>query len=305
MTGTGTQVGQGMQIVYHIGANCTDGDRLLRALLRNTGGLRRQGVCIPGPGRYRKVLREAVLGLVDDPVAGVIAPGTRDFLLDQIIDGQDVQRLVMSNTSFLCTPQRIFEDGAFYARAAPKIAALQSLFPDDEIELFFALRNPATFIPAAWRQSEMAWPDFTGGLDPHALRWSEVVAGIRAVVPSARLCVWCNEDTTLIWGTLLRQLAGVEADQPVLGEFDLLASVMAPEGMQRFLAYMETHPGQTDLQVRRVIGAFLDKFAIPEEIEEEVDAPGWDVRMVDEITRAYDDDIARIAQMSGVEFIAP
>jgi hypothetical protein len=293
-----------MQIVYHIGANCTDGDRLLRALLRNTGSLRRQGVCIPGPGRYRKILREAVLGLVDQPGTGIVAPGMRDLILDQIIDGQDVQRLVMSNTSFLCTPQRIFEDATFYSRAAPKVSALNALFPDDEIELFFALRNPATFVPAVWRQSEMDWASFTAGLDPREIRWSDVIAGIRTAMPTARLCIWCNEDTTLIWGTLLRQLAGVEAEQAILGEFDLLANVMAPEGMQRFLSYMETHPGQTDLQVRRVIGAFLDKFAIPEEIEEEVDAPGWDIAMVDEITRAYDDDIARIARMPGVDFIS-
>jgi hypothetical protein len=211
----------------------------------------------------------------------------------------------MSNSSFLCTPQRIFEGGTFYARAAPKVGALQQLFPEDDLELFIAIRNPATFIPAAWRASGMDWDDFIGRLDPRDLRWSDVITAIRNVVPSARLCVWCNEDTTLIWGSLLRQLAGIGSEQAVLGEYDLLASVMSPEGMQRFVTYMEAHPGQTELQVRRVIGAFLDKFAIPEEVEEEVDAPGWDAHFVDRITRAYDEDINRIAQMPGVDFIAP
>lgn len=293
-----------MQIVYHIGANCTDGDRLLRALLRNADALRGEGVCIPGPGKYRKVLREAILGLIDPPGGGVVAPGTREALLDQITDGQDTRRLVMSNSTFLCLPARVFEDGVFYGRAGAKVATLPLLFPGDGIELFLGLRNPATFIPAVWRQSELGWGEFMGGLDPRAVRWSEVVARIRAAVPEARLTVWCNEDTTLIWGTLLRRIAGVAADRSMAGDYDLLASVMAPEGMQRFLSYMETHPGQTDLQVRRVIGAFLDKFAIPEAIEEEVDAPGWDAAMVAAITRAYEADVDRIAAMPGVDFIA-
>jgi hypothetical protein len=211
----------------------------------------------------------------------------------------------MSNSTFLCLPQRVFEEGQFYGRAGPKVAALQALFPGDGIEIFLGLRNPATFVPAVWRQSgEAEFAAYMGGLDARALRWSDVVGRIRAAAPQARLCVWCDEDTTLIWGTLLRMLAGVGADQAMAGEYELLAGLMAPEGMQRFIAYMDTHPGQTDVQVRRVIGAFLDKFAIPEAIEDEIDVPGWDARMVDEITRAYEADVARIAAMPGVEFVA-
>jgi hypothetical protein len=294
-----------MQIVYHIGANCTDADRLLRALLRNAETLRSQGICVPGPGRYRKVLREATLGLVDAAHDAAVTPDTREALLDTIIDGQDARRLVMSNSTFLCTPQRVFDGGRFYGLAAAKARALGTLFPGDEIEIFLGLRNPATFIPAVWRQAEMDFAPFMAGLDPRTLRWSEVVAAIRAAMPSARLCVWCNEDTALIWGTLLRRLAGVAPDHPMAGDYELLSDIMAPDGMQRFLSYMETHPGQTELQVRRVIGAFLDKFAIPDAIEEEIDVPGWDARMVDEITRAYEADVARIMAMPGVEFVDP
>lgn len=294
-----------MQIVYHIGANCTDADKLLRALLRNAEPLRARGTCIPGPGRYRKVLREAILGLVEAGETVTPSQASREALIDEIIDGQDAQRLVMSNSTFLCLPQRIFEGGQFYGLAGPKVQALGRLFPGDSLEIFIGLRNPATFIPAVWRQSEMEFAPFLAGLDPRLIRWSDVIARIRAANPSARLCVWCNEDTTLIWGTLLRRLAGVGADQAMAGEYDLLTDIMAPDGMQRFLAYMETHPGQTELQVRRVIGAFLDKYARPDAIEEEIDVPGWDARLVDAITRGYESDVDRIRAMPGVEFVDP
>lgn len=293
-----------MQVVYHIGANCTDGDRLLRSLLRNVDALRPQGTCVPGPGRYRKVLREAILGLVEAGPGAAVAPQMRDVLVEEIADGQDLRRLVMSNSTFLCLPQRVFEGGRFFGMAAAKAGALVQLFPSDGIEIFMGLRNPATFVPAIWRQSGMDFDAFSKGIDPRAIRWSDVVANLRTAVPGARLVVWCNEDTTLIWGTLLRQLAGVAADAAMAGEYDLLAAVMAPEGMSRFMAYMTTHPGQNDLQVRRVIGAFLDKYALPDALEEEVDVPGWDTRLVDEITRAYEADVARIMAMEGVEFVA-
>ena len=44
---------------------------------------------------------------------------------------------------------------------------------------------------------------------------------------------------------------------------------MSKEGMQRFAAYLKSHPDMTEIQKRRVISAFLDKFALEEEIEEE------------------------------------
>ncbi len=38
-----------MEIVYHLGAHCTDEDRLLRCLLKNRGILAQQGIIVPGP----------------------------------------------------------------------------------------------------------------------------------------------------------------------------------------------------------------------------------------------------------------
>jgi hypothetical protein len=291
-----------MQIVYHIGANCTDGERILRSLMRNSDQLSPRGIRIPGPGRYRQLLRETIATLAN----GAPNAQTRDILLDAIIDGQDVSRLVLSNSTFLCLPNVIFERGAFYGRARTKVAALRSLFPDDTIELHLAIRNPATFVPAVW--SEVKGPDvndFMGGLAPLEIRWSDVVARIRAAAPDVSLTVWCNEDTVLLWGELLHRIAGIGPDEPIKGEYDLLSTVMMPDGMKRFLSYMATHPGQNNAQIRRVIGAFLDKYAIPEAIEEEIDLPGWDARMVDQLTRAYEEDVARIAAMPGVTFITP
>jgi hypothetical protein len=297
--------GRGMQIVYQIGANGTDCDRLLRSLLRDAGPLGAEGVAVPEPELYRKFMQGAVAGIAEASLGGDPAPAVREQLVAQVLGGQEVRRLVLGNPAFLAWNRWVFARGVLYPRAAAKVASLDQLFPDDEIELCLALRNPATFIPAIWRMSDLSWDELTRGLDPLAVRWSDVVARIAEAAPRARLRIWCNEDLTFVWGTLLRLLAGVEPGRPMAGEFDFLAGVIAHEGMQRFRAYLQSHPGQSEMQVRRVIGAFLDKYALSEAVEEEVDAPDWDAAVVTEITRAYDEDVARIAKMPGVDFIAP
>ena len=38
---------------------------------------------------------------------------------------------------------------------------------------------------------------------------------------------------------------------------------------------MAENPPQSEIQRRRILGAFLDRYAIDTEIEEELDLPGW------------------------------
>ena len=290
-----------MEIVFHIGANCTDGEKLIRSLALNTDALAAQGIAVPNPTRYRRLLRETMEALGGNPPG----PGTRESLLSSILDNQSSKRLVMSNPTFICLPNRVFEGGEFYGVAAIKLRALRSLFPLDSIQLHMAIRNPATFVPALWEQvKRVNFSTFMGGMQPTSILWSEVVALIRRTLPEVPLTVWCNEDTPLIWGDILRRLSGVQDSDPVKGEFDLLATIMSTEGMARFLKYLASHPPQTDAQTRRIIAAFLDKYALTEEIVEEVDLPGWDEALVSQMTAIYEEDIVRISQNPDVTFVA-
>ncbi len=291
-----------MQIAFHIGANCTDDDRLLKSLLKNAEGFAEQGIKVPGPGKYRRLIRETVQSL-DGATPG---PDTREVLLDAILDDEETNRLVMSHSAFICVANRIFENGQFYTLAGPKVGALPQLFPQDGIELFLGLRNPATFLPAAYGETKgKPFDTFLQGMALTDIRWSDVVGRIRAAAPQATLTVWCNEDTPLIWAQLIREMSGVDPLTKILGGFDLLATIMSPEGMARFLSYLKSHPPQTEVQKRRVIAAFLDKYALDDQIEEEVDLPGLDEPMIDRLTEIYEEDVYAIERMQGVNFIAP
>lgn len=291
-----------MQIAYHIGANCTDDDRLLKTLLKNAESLSGHGVVVPGPSRYRALIRETIQNL--DGAAP--ADDTREVLMDAILDDSQAERVVMSNWGFICVPARIFENGLFYQLADAKISGLTRLFPNDELELFFALRNPATFIPAVFaKQERFEFSEFLRGLEPQEVRWSSVIERIRRAAPNATLNVWCNEDTPFIWSQLVRELAGIDGRTAIAGGYDLLQTIISEEGLARFKKYLGSHPPQNEVQKRRIIAAFLEKFAIEEEITEEIDAPGWTDEFVEHLTALYDEDCHAIARMPGVNFISP
>lgn len=291
-----------MQVVFHTGAHCTDEDRLLKCLLSNREAFSKQGISIPGPGKYRKLFKKTFAALQD----GSPDPAARDVLLEEILDGESADRLVLSNTNFFGSEFSAVDEGMLYPRAAARMEQLRDVFRYDQMEMFLAIRNPASFVPAVLaKASGERVTEVMASTDMSVLRWSDMIERIRAAVPDLPLTVWCNEDTPLIWAQLIRDLAGLEHGSKIVGGFSLLSEIMSAEGMKRFRSYLHAHPELTEMQKRRVIAAFLDKYALEDEVEEELDLPGWTEEMVDELTDLYDEDVFAIQRIPGVQFIAP
>ncbi|PKQ11133.1 MAG: hypothetical protein CVT70_15855 [Alphaproteobacteria bacterium HGW-Alphaproteobacteria-1] len=291
-----------MQVVIHAGAHRTDEDRLVTCLRDNFEVLRARGTLVPAPESYRRPIRE----LFQTAQANALPEDARASVLSVTGADEVTARLVLSNHGFFGTPKMTVGSGRFYAAAEMRLAQMRRMFAGDGIELFLALRNPATFLPALLPDTPFATvADLLRGDDPMTLRWSETVARLRAAFPDMALTVWCNEDTPIIWGEVLRKMAGVEAEMPLVGEFALLSEIMTAPGLKRFHDYVASRPGLTEEQKRRVVAAFLDKFADETAIEQELDVPGWDAPLVDRLSALYDADIETIAAMDGVTFIAP
>lgn len=290
-----------MQVVFHTGAHCTDEDRLIKCLLRNREELAPIGTIVPPPGRYRKLLHRTFLALSHaEP-----APDARELLIDAILEGEDAERLLLSNENFFCIPGEVFAGDELYTRASQRVGLLKKLFHGDELELFFAIRDPATFIPALEQKAPKDYHDLIRGADPMDLRWSDLIMQLRSDHPDVPITVWCNEDTPLIWAQVIRDIAGLNPGQKIRGGFDLLAEVMTREGMKRFRAYLKQHPDMTEIQKRRVMVAFLDKFARDDVIDEEIDLPGWTDVLLDQLTENYDEDVFALSRIPGVTVIAP
>lgn len=289
-----------MRIVYHLGAHCTDDERLLRCFLKNRQVLSGQGIVVPGPARYRALLRDTAITLKGQPANR----DTQALVLEQIMEEDRADRLILSWENFLSFPQWVLKD-RLYPAAAERIRAFSQIFPEIEAEFHLAIRNPATFLPELFtKQRDKTYDQFMAGVDPRNLHWSEVIEDMLDYNPGVPLTIWCDEDTPLIWPEVLQAVSG-HADGTVLTDADeLLASIMSSEGMTRMKTYMDSHPPQTAVQRRRIVSAFLDKFALPDRIEMELELPGWDDALVEDLTRAYYEDVARIRALPGVTFIS-
>jgi hypothetical protein len=66
---------------------------------------------------------------------------------------------------------------------------------------------------------------------------------------------------------------------------------MSKGGMQRFAAYLKSHPEMTEIQKRRVMFALLNKFAFEKKIEEELTLAGWTKDLIDDVTDVYQEDM--------------
>lgn len=292
-----------MQVMLHIGAHSTDDDLLIGTLLKNSASLQEQGTAVPKPGTYRKMLREALLAMAN----GQYRAGAREMFLDEILDDpRNTERLILSNESFVALPHRIFDGGIFYRLAAKRLTAMAELMQGDQLEIYMGIRNPATFLSSVYGKIEgRTFADFLDGADPMQMRWSDVILRIREALPDVPMTVWCNEDTPLIWTQLIRDIAGLDHKAKLKGGYDLLRSIMTHEGMTRFKAYIAEHPPQTEMHLRRVIVAFLDKYAIEDEMEEELDAPGLSEAHIHAMSDAYEEDLFQIERIPGVTFLTP
>lgn len=292
-----------MDIVFHIGAHNTDDDLLVTSLMRDAEALAKRGVLVPEPAKYRAVLRDALVALKGKPASEEI----QDAILDTILEDSEGTRVVFSFEHFICTPQAVFEGGVFYGKMAQKASWLRNLFPDFPVTFQIGLRDPATLVPVLYDRlpSPPPFAEWLARIDPTSLSWVKVIDSLREGVPDAPVTLWCNEDTPLIWPEVLRGLAGVPQDMALGGDEALLETIMTGAGMTRMRAYLETHPPRTATQRRRVVAAFLDKFALPEAMDESFERPGWGAQVMDVLTARYEADLGVLQGRAGVTALVP
>lgn len=293
-----------MQIVVHLGAHFTDDDGLIKTLLGNETMLRARGVAVPRPKVYRRMLRD----LLDAAKARRPDPGLRDQVLGELLQGYDapVRRIVISHPNLLCVTPFAARNGVFYHRAVRHLGVLDQVFAGDDLVFCMAIRSPATFLPELYYANDLSsMSEVINGVSPQQMRWSELFERVRAALPGRRFKLWCDEDAPLIRGEILRWMAGLEAHEPLEGEFDLLQRILRPQAMERFVQYCQEHPDMNAGHQRRVIAAFLERFMLPDEVEIELDVPGWDEALISALEARYDEDCLRINAMNGVELLAP
>lgn len=288
-----------MQILFHLGAHCTDNGLLIRSILRNRVLLAEEGIGVPGPGRYRELLGDVSTTLRGEPASH----DTEAMILEAICDDDTCERIILSNENFLCRPAVALAKDGLYPKAE-KSSWLRQCLPSHEVEFAIAVRNPATFVPEIVGGNDEA-AAVLDGISLGALLWSEVVADILEANPSSQVIVWCHEDTPFIWSEVMREITAHDPYTTLDGEFDMLETIISPDGMQRLRDFIAARDEISTTNRRRAISTFLQAHAIEEEVEAVIDIPGWTDETVTALTELYEEDVARIAAMENVAFIAP
>ncbi|MFD1913392.1 hypothetical protein [Halodurantibacterium flavum] len=289
-----------MQIIYHLGAHCTESERLCRSLLRDRGPLSKAGTVVAGPARFRHVLREALETLGGAPASAE----TQAFLLENVMDEDSPDRIIFCNENFLGQPNWALAQNQIYARAGEKTSGLRQLFPDAPTAFYLSMRSPATFLQTLISKGNA--PKQTGAallLDPATLRWSNTVASIREACPDATVTVWCDEDAPVIWETVMRDMAGIDDSLELAGAFDLVETLINKRGMRSLRQAIA--PGMAPADRHRIIAAHLEKFGQADALDMEIDMPDWTQDYIDQLDAIYDADVEAMARMPGVRVLRP
>jgi len=289
-------------IAYHLGAPHTDKDQLYLSLAKDAKPLQKHGFLVRRPKDYRQLINKAI----EKNSQQDATPEERELLLSTLTNQAAVGRLLLINSKFLGVPSWMFNEAKFYKNAGLRSNELRNLFPDNPCEFFLAIRNPATFIPESFfAQKGKIYPDFIGDVDLTKILWSQVIERIQQANPDCPITIWCNEDTPIIWATVLSEISAVDHQTEFKGDLDIIRGIISTNGITRLEQYLNERPSLNEMQRRRVKAVFLEKFVLSDAVEFEIDLPGWTEETVAEMTEVYEDDIETIERMPGVNFISP
>lgn len=293
-----------MRIILHAGAHCTDDDRLLTTLIRNKEILTKAKVAVPHPESYGILLR----GMLNQTLKKELVSETDKPFVETILKGAPTnsETIILSNAVFFGFPTEILRSGQLYPNAITLLEKFLQLFPGDDVHLYFSIRNPASFLPAVFEASGLAeFSEVLAGTNPLEVQWSELFNRIRHAFPQLPVTLWCNEDSPFIWGQILRQMTQLPMAQMLSGDFDVFSEIVTKSGFERFKSYIGSHPTLTLRQLGIVMGAFAEKFGRREIILEEVEAPGWDQTLIQDLTDLYYEDLKSLPQIPNVNLILP
>ena len=194
-----------MEFACYLGAHCTEGHRIQATLQKNASFLETNAVFVPDPVEFRKVLNG--LGELTENSADQFfwAPQSKFSA-----SSSSVARIILNNDRQLGMPKFALRKGVFYPNAEKRLQTLVELLPNSAIQVFFIIRNPATFIPALLEQSKCNHLfELTSGADPLDYRWSELFERLTVAFPQLSFTVCCFEDLPYLWGELIREILSV------------------------------------------------------------------------------------------------
>jgi len=228
-------------------------------------------------------------------------------LLHSLTRGREAKRLLLVNPNIVGNVTQPFGKELFYPRTTGLIHQLQTLFGENEIQLYASVRNPATFVPSCYAQSLLnaSFSDYTSFLKEvnlPSLRWSTFLQRLQGKRLDIPVTVWRFEDYPLIWRDIAQTFSGIENSQNLIGNSERRNASLTLHGAQLLHKYVEDHPPRTRDEFESIKLSFLEKFPSS---ATEVASPDWSAETIQSLTHNYEDDWYYIERMGDIKTIQP
>ena len=198
-----------IKIIVHAGAHKTASTHLQNRVLENENLVVKSGCSYLGPEKIRDQLGTLwrALGRSDTPdeqkrkLAALAAGQPRLVISEENIIGGFKDLLNGPNRAIL------------YPKAVERLARLAQLVAPNPLHIAIAVREPSSYYVSVYNQLLLSgrfqtWERFSKGLDPTAVKWSDILRPIAEIPGVAAVSIWRYEDYHRLLPQILNTLLG-------------------------------------------------------------------------------------------------
>ena len=198
-----------IKIIIHAGAHKTASTHLQNRVLENENLVVKSGCSYLGPEKIRDQFGTLwrALGRSDTPdeqerkLAALAAGQPRLLISDENIIGGFKDLMNGPNRAIL------------YPKAVERLARLAQLVAPNPLHIAMAVREPSSYYVSVYNQLLLSgrfqtWERFSKGLDPTAVKWSDILRPIAEIPGVAAVSIWRYEDYHRLLPQILNTLLG-------------------------------------------------------------------------------------------------
>ncbi|MBT6520628.1 MAG: hypothetical protein HOM17_00780 [Rhodobacteraceae bacterium] len=198
-----------IKIIIHAGAHKTASTHLQNRLLENEKRVVKSGCSYLGPEKIRDQFGTLwrALGRSD-------TPDEQERKLAALAAGQP--RLVISEENIIGGFKDLMNGpnrAILYPKAVERLARLAQLVAPNPLHIAMAVREPSSYYVSFYNQLLLSgrfqtWERFSKGLDPTAVKWSDILRPIAEIPGVAAVSIWRYEDYHRLLPQILNTLLG-------------------------------------------------------------------------------------------------
>ena len=198
-----------IKIIIHAGARKTASTHLQNRLLENEKRVVKSGCSYLGPEKIRDQFGTLwrALGRSD-------TPDEQERKLAALAAGQP--RLVISEENIIGGFKDLMNGpnrAILYPKAVERLARLAQLVAPNPLHIAMAVREPSSYYVSVYNQLLLSgrfqtWERFSKGLDPTAVKWSDILRPIAEIPGVAAVSIWRYEDYHRLLPQILNTLLG-------------------------------------------------------------------------------------------------